>query len=83
MKIVAILKAQGIGDRKVESAKIVMTEEMPDCKTLEEACEFYQEQAVELADVLCQTLPGGILDRLLIELLKRKVSLLIVPMFDK
>jgi len=81
MKIVAILKAKP-GSSPIEPTKIVMDEEIPDM-TLTEAREFYIEQGQELADVLCQTLPGGTLDQLICELMTRKASLFRVPMFDK
>jgi hypothetical protein len=81
MKIIAILKAQPTVD-PIEAVKIVMDEEIPEIKNLEEAKDFYIEQGKELAAVLCSTLPGGTLDQLICELLTRKASLFRVPMFD-
>lgn len=44
---------------------------------------FYESEAERIADALCKALPGGTLDALICNLLKRKASLLRVPMFDK
>jgi hypothetical protein len=41
---------------------------------LPEWAAFYQAQGKELADALCNALPGGTLDQLLAELLRRKAS---------
>ncbi len=84
MKIVAILKAQPtIKSEPVESARIIMDEEIPESRSLAESREFFIEEGKKIADALCSTLPGGTLDQLICELLTRKASLLRVPMFDK
>lgn len=80
MKAIAIFKAQPTVN-EVEPAKIVMDEEIPRMKTLEEARELYIEQGKKLADALCDSLPGGTLDQLICELLTRKASLFRVPLF--
>jgi len=85
MKIIAILKAQQIVD-PIESAKIVMDEEIPNFPKhmdMEDCRYFYAEEGKKLADVLCSTLPGGTLDQLICELLTRKASLFRVPIFNK
>ena len=40
----------------------------------------YRTEASLLADALYASLPGGVIDRLLIELLERRASRLIVPL---
>lgn len=47
--------------------------------SLESSRALYDEQANVLAEALFETLPGGTIDALLIEFLKRKRSLLMVP----
>ena len=83
MNTVSIGKAQGIGDKKVEAVKILIVVEVPDYPSLEKAANCYQEDASTLADVLCDTLPGGTLDRLIAELLTRKATCFKVPLFNK
>jgi hypothetical protein len=66
----------------VEPVTIRFLQEAPRFDTLPEHGEFYKIEGKRLADVLCTTLPGGTLDALLRELLERRASLLIVPMFE-
>ena len=51
---------------------------MPDMEP-EEAKNYYRTTAKFLCDALVESLPGGTLDALLVELMSRKVSLLRVP----
>jgi hypothetical protein len=82
MKTIKICKAQGFRDKPVESTTIQFDQEAPRFDSLERQGKLYDVEAQHLADVLCTTLPGGTLDRLMAELLQRRASLLIVPMFE-
>ena len=65
----------------VESVKdlcLVFDIETPSRETLAEQVEMFKVQAETLADALFETLPGGLFDALMIELMRRKVSLFVV-----
>lgn len=81
MKTVTVHKAQGIGDREVESLTLVLEQEAPSFQTLVEHAAFYQQEAEQVVDVLCR-LPGGTFDQVLYRLLKLRASLFVVPLFD-
>lgn len=75
MDTVRIYKAQkSFRTQEIESFTIVIDEEVPDVKTLQTADAIYEAQAKGLCDALEASLPGGTFDRLLIEIMKRKVS---------
>ncbi len=76
-----VYKAQGIGKTVVESTTIIFDREFPNPISLDDAMKLHGDAADRLADVLCNTLPGGTLDRLIAKLLERKASALIVPLF--
>ncbi len=82
-KSIFTYKAQSIGDKKVEDIIILLTNEMPEFKTVEKSNRLFEMEASELAEVLCNTLPGGTLDRLIAKLLMKKASSFVVPLFDK
>jgi len=83
MKTVNIYKAQGIADKKVESVLLQFNVEMPEFKSMQQSMGIFQSESMELADVLCSTLPGGTLDRLIAELLQRRATSFVVPLFEK
>lgn len=76
-------KAQGIGDQQIDSAVIVLDVEMPRYESIAESVQTFEADASALAKVLCETLPGGTLDRLIGKLLAKKATSLVVPLFDK
>lgn len=83
MKKICIRKAQPVLKGKpVESLQIELAHEIEDFNPSMDWQRAYQEQyendAKTLADALINTLPGGTLHQLLIELLKHKVSLLVI-----
>jgi len=81
-----IYKAQRtLKDSPAPDLLIEATREMEsgDYKSIDEMQSVLQEQAVRIADALCASLPGGTLDRLLGELLKRKASHFIIAAWDK
>lgn len=51
--------------------------------SLQEWMELFEKEAKALAEALLKTLPGGIIDRLLAELLIRRGSLLAIPLFQE
>jgi hypothetical protein len=47
--------------------------------TLPQWKEFYQQEAARIEKVLHEALPGGLYDALMIEMMRNKVSLFVVP----
>lgn len=80
MKTVSVFKAQPMPRRpEIESARLLMEVELPDTADLETARGTYEAQAKLVLDVLVVTLPGGTMDALLVDLLRRKASLFVIP----
>lgn len=80
-RIVNIFRAQAIAG-EVEPVLIQITEELPQFdrdNPLELLAARYSSQAISLANALEASLPGGTMDALLREMLKRRASLLVVP----
>ena len=88
MKTVNVFKAQAIrkGD-SVEDLTMVFDTPIEAPKTINgwepEWREQLQAEGRKIADALCDTLPGGVIDALLVELLDRKRSMCIIPSFSK
>ena len=80
-----IYKAQSPTYPDTPDLLIEATQEMTsgDYKSLNEMQYEFQNQAEQIADALCASLPGGTLDRLLAELLKRKASHFVIAAWDK
>lgn len=51
--------------------------------SLDELAKIYEAQGKELADALCNALPGGTLDQLLVELLRRKASHFVIASWNR
>lgn len=84
METVNIFKAQRIGQHMiVGSVTIVIDEELPEQKTIEDNEAIFQKEAFTLADALLKSLPGGTIDRLVAELLRRKATSFVVPLFGR
>ena len=83
MKTINIHKYSSIAEVEAESVTIVIDTAVPDLLSGDDweqhARTYFEEQAATLADALFETLPGGTLDRLLAEFLRRKASLFVVP----
>ncbi|OHD24243.1 MAG: hypothetical protein A2Y38_19955 [Spirochaetes bacterium GWB1_59_5] len=82
-KTVNIWKAQPVTKAgSIESVTIKIHETIPEVvySDLNEWRQVAKKEAVELCDALCSTLPQGVVDALLVELLDRKRSLFVVPM---
>ena len=83
MEEINIYKAQSTGDSKHKSIKIIIDKELPELLTdnfkdtaayLKEADQQYEIEAIKLFRALYFTLPGGVLDRLLLKFLEVKKS---------
>ena len=84
MKALNFYKGQATGDQTVESVTIILDEEIPsfqDDDRIEKASQVHKH-GERLADVLCNTLPGGTLDRLIARLFEKRASQFIIPMFQ-
>ena len=84
MKTLTLNKAGRIeGQEPVPSLTITIDEPVPELdggRGWERHARFYfEEQADALVSALCESLPGGTLDRVLAKLLERKASLFRVP----
>ena len=77
---VSILRARSVGDSHPPKLTIKAHEQIHDLKSLEEARALHRRQGIELADALLASLPGGTIDELLAELMRRKASLFSVPL---
>jgi len=73
MKEVKICKAGSIGDAPVEPVIITVNEDLPD-PTSGDVELAYDLDAGSLAQALFYSLPQGTFDRLIIKLMKRKIS---------
>jgi hypothetical protein len=80
-RVIRVSKAQGIRrNEEIVSARIEISETVEsDGRSLEEMRALYQAEARGLADVLSDSLPGGTMHELLIELLQRKACYLVIP----
>jgi hypothetical protein len=78
MKDIIIYKAQTTVE-PVESVIIHIASEVPTTDTLEHQRNLFENEAFVLCNVLEKSLPGGVFDRLLVEMMKRKVSSFVVP----
>lgn len=68
-------KAHGAPDKVV--IEIIHT--LPEMKALVDPRDFFKMEAERIAGALFASLPGGTIDALLVELMKSKLSLLVVP----
>ena len=70
-----IFKAQPIGDESIEDVTITIQEVAWSSPDLASAARFYQRQGDALVDALWACLPGGTIDQMIAELLRRRASL--------
>jgi len=86
MKTISIYKAQpAIKGTPVESLTIRIDTELPQIEYggLDAWRTAAKKEAQMLCDALCDALPQGVTDALLVELLDRKRSLFVIPMEPK
>lgn len=85
MKNIEVHKAQSSGDVPIDSFCITADKQFPDNDgeyRLRDSVAMFDADAELIVSILCKSLPGGTLDRLLGKLLERKASLFVVPMFE-
>lgn len=77
---IRLLRAGGVGRINPPRLTIEAHEQIHDVGSLEEARELHSRQGIELANAILASLPGGTVDVLLVELMRRRASLLSVPL---
>lgn len=79
MKRIIVYKADALTDRspQVEDCIIEISEKLPEHRTLTlaEIENYYANEAMLIADALFDHLPQGIFEPLLVEMMKRRISL--------
>lgn len=78
MRILAIHKAQGLGDQRIDSLEVSCDDTFPDCDTLATSRILASKEGKALAQALRETLPGATLDHLTAELLRLCASQLVI-----
>lgn len=79
-RTVRILRAGNVGDMVPPKLTIEVSEQIHDVATLEEARGLHARQGSALADAIMASMPGGTVDALLAELMRRRASLFSVPL---
>lgn len=80
MKEVKVHRAQDVGNINIVSPyTIVIEDQIPEFNSLDEAEEKYKGDAAHIVWALTNSLPGGTLHQVLIQLLEHKVNLLRIP----
>jgi hypothetical protein len=79
---VRLLRAGSVAGNDAPTLRIDVVEVISDDMDLNEARAIYANEANTLADALFSSLPGGTVDALLAEMLRRKASLCRIPFVD-
>lgn len=76
MKKICVFKAQAVlrNDAEIPSVEISAIAPIPDTDSLHATAKIFADDAKMLAATLLETLPGGTIDQLLVELLRAKAS---------
>ena len=74
------MRDENIGSNHPPVLTIEVREKIGEVSTLNEARQLYARQAATLADAMLASLPGGTIDALLAELMRRRASLFSVPL---
>ena len=77
---ITITRAGSVGSKNPPILVIQAVEQITDNYTLEEIRKLFATEAEALADALITSLPGGTIDALLVELMRRRASLFTVPL---
>lgn len=77
---ISLFRAASIGEDHPPLMTINAHEQISEAPSLSAAKDLHNRQGVALADALLRSLPGGTIDVLLIELMRRRASLLAVPL---
>lgn len=75
-----LFRAASIGEDHPPVLTIKAHEQISEDHSLNSARALHNRQGAELAEALLQSLPGGTVDVLLVELMRRRASLLAVPL---
>jgi len=80
--VVTVYRAQPMlrSDRPLPDLHIRATVEIPGSISTDESQRMMQQDAEDIVVALVSTLPGGTFDRVLAEMLRRKLSSLVVPL---
>lgn len=76
-------KASPVGEEEVPSLAIVFDQEVPDFEHLDDGRMAYRDAAKEIVEAMGKSLPGGLFDAILVEMMRAKVSLFRVPHFTE
>jgi len=77
---ISLFRAASIGEDHPPRMTINAHEQISEDISLNSARALHNRQGAELAEALLQSLPGGTVDVLLVELMRRRASLLSVPL---
>ena len=77
---VSLWRAGSVGGKSPPILVIQVVEQISDNYTLKDIRQLFATEAETLADALLASLPGGTIDALLVELMRRKASLFAVPL---
>lgn len=77
---ITLFRAASIGDHHAPVLTIKAHEQISEYHSLDSARALHKRQGTELAEALLQSLPGGTVDVLLVELMRSRASLLSVPL---
>jgi len=76
--VINMPKAMGLGE-KIDSIQIRIDTPVREFTSMEDAREYYQGTAQIFVNLILRTLPGGLTDAILAELMRKKASILAVP----
>lgn len=79
MIVIKVLRANSLGDYHPPKLTIEIHKQLGENDSLDDWSELSSMQGRKLADALFGSLPGGTMDQLLSELLRRRASLFTVP----
>ncbi len=84
MKEIKIVSYKARGGEEVPQLTIVFYLELPTIEnsTLQIMSDLYKEEAEKIIDKMLKSLPGGLFDAIMIEMLDKKRSLLAVPFIE-
>jgi hypothetical protein len=75
MNTIILSIAEPIADQDPEPVTIIIDGKLPEFSDLKEAEQYYDHQASALEKGLFNALPQGVMDKVIIRLMARKVSL--------
>lgn len=80
---IGLYRAGNINEKQPPVLHIYVVEQIKESNIATvDQCALFKRQGKKLSDALFDSLPGGTIDALLVELLQRKASMLVVPFKD-